>query len=515
MRYGGIYRRDPQPVQGRRFAPIPAQGDQPPRRGPAMLGMVAVLSCWPTGLEHQPQQRRVQIAPIASAVVAQHIPPARRQPHVEKPWHSAQSRRGIAPLTLAYGDQPPFRATRNLNIEAWRAPHVVQQPRPRYIEPPAVQAFVPAGRSATHAIIVRSWQRIESPPVPTRKIAPLTLAYGDQPPGFCTDIVPVPPDPWPRQPLPRIAPLIQVQGDQPPPSVSLRQIVAVNRWRTEPPIIQRRPRYIPELVVVVNDPPPRSPQQRAPIAVAWIPPPPQPRQNPRTFSPAINQQVRTPGTIAGESTSGTLFDWVNPENAGASDDVYATVTFPSQLQDSERLVWTNCGFAIPSTAIIRGYQIDIECKVTVDLDGNPTFKEVMLLLDGTSIGSNKGLNTQIRGTERTSRWGGPTDTWNVNLGPEQVNRASFGFLCSVGVGLAGGSQTVSVDHGFLTIWFEDPGYFPSSRTRAVSQSVIVDSWRAASHPAQRRSLIVPQAAAGARKLIGPPFRLVGPGGLVG
>jgi hypothetical protein len=398
MRSGGIYRHDPQPTQGRRFVPIPAQGDQPPRRNPALVGMVALLACWPAA--QQPQQRRTQIASLLEVAAVEYVPPPRQQLFfAEAEWHAAQRREGIAPLTLIYGDEPPRRteATRYAILETWRPP----PPEPRQLP---------------------------------RNIAPLTLSYGDQPP---------------------------------PRSIVVSQTIEAWKFIEAPRKLPAR--YVPEPIITADDPPPQRRQYQTWSEEFY------PRQRPVTLSPAINQQVRTPGTIVGETISGTLTDWVTPSNAGASDDIYTTTTCPAGSGfDSEKVVLTDCAFTLPSSAIIRGYQVDVEGKVS-DLDGLAQFSEVILYLDGNPIGTNKASGTRFRLDETTLRFGGPTDTWSTSLAQWQVNSASFGFRIQTAVGVAGGDITVSIDHGFLMIWFEDPGRVPPPS--AVVRAAIVDAWR--------------------------------------
>src|SRR5262245_46093560 len=52
--------------------------------------------------------------------------------------------------------------------------------------------------------------------------------------------------------------------------------------------------------------------------------------------------------------------WSNPSNAGASDDVYATITLAGEA--SQDLVCRNLGISLPTGAIIRGLEIKVEVK---------------------------------------------------------------------------------------------------------------------------------------------------------
>lgn len=144
MRGIGIYRHDPQPTQRRRFVPIPAQGDQPPRRTIA-LSMAVILASWPTGLEHPPRQ----------------------------------GRRDVVPLTLTYGNQPPRIRPRF----SWYSPESQpQQPR-KLIAATIVVAEHPTFTRLPAALLI-SWNAEPNRAQYRRGIAPLALVYGDQPPPY-------------------------------------------------------------------------------------------------------------------------------------------------------------------------------------------------------------------------------------------------------------------------------------------------------------------------------------------
>lgn len=290
---GGIYRIDPPPVQRGPFVPIPAQGDQPPRRtNHLMMGLV--LASWPTGLEHQPQQRPLKVAPLTLTYGQQ--PPSQvglRDPDIlygsglwpPLDW-AAQRPPQIAPLTLRYGDQPPPYS------------HVALD------------------------VVRRSWE----PPDPqpqrdSKNLAPLTLVYGQQPPAvsgfrdpdllFGAGLWP-PPD-WPAQVPPRIAPLTLTYGQQPPrrPPTGTVPTGVLAWWQVQdPPRLQAPAFPIAPPVTPTNDPPPSS---RAAVlsvlATAWQPPPPEPRQLPRTVAPLTLVYGDQPPRRSGGGLSLVLAAW--------------------------------------------------------------------------------------------------------------------------------------------------------------------------------------------------------------
>ena len=145
MSYGNIYRAPPQPVQQIRYVPIPAQGDQPPKRTHHAV-MALVLQSWPTGLEHQPQQRH----------------------------------RKVPPLVIAYGDQPPKRTYANLPAAEqrwWEEPEPL--PKRLALLPQGVPIVVdnpPPNVSAVKLALLRGWW--EPPdPQPQRFVVTVTASF--------------------------------------------------------------------------------------------------------------------------------------------------------------------------------------------------------------------------------------------------------------------------------------------------------------------------------------------------
>ena len=185
---GGIYRHDPPPTQGRRFVPIPAQGDQPPLRTSAIM-MALVLASWPNGAEYQPPQQR----------------------------------RAVAPLTLTYGEEPPRRSLAVLCgiLDAWwsAGPQPWQLPR-KVVPLTQVSDAPPRGQAFLLALVRSAWE--PSPPPPQRDpktIAPLTLVYGEEPPRRSLAVLCGILDAWSAGPQPwqlprKVVPLTQVSDAQ-------------------------------------------------------------------------------------------------------------------------------------------------------------------------------------------------------------------------------------------------------------------------------------------------------------
>lgn len=322
MSYGNIYRPPPQPAQGRRYAPIPAQGDQPPPHNVA-LTMALVLASWPTGLEDRrdqwqgvtlqdveaapaamgyystwvapdpmPQQRRPSAATLPQAEVVEQPAYTRLPRSVLDSWYAStdyvQSRRQVAPLTLTYGDAPPVtsRAGFLSLLDSWREPTHYDLRRPPLVQgepPPAANDPIPRSRALELSIVQVAW--IPPPPQPQRdrkNVAPLTLTYGDQPPPWSPSQLRAtlvhawtPPhhyDVRARGPVTESGLTIEVKT----PFVRLSQAI-LDSWQRLTDHTQRR--LPPPPPPVVNDPLPRSLAALfSIIQTHWIPPPPLPHR---------------------------------------------------------------------------------------------------------------------------------------------------------------------------------------------------------------------------------------------
>jgi hypothetical protein len=233
--------------------PIPAQGDQPPRRQVGIvLVMAAVLAAWPPDLEprlHRPNDQRQKIAPL-TPIYGQQPPiigtipttqdaqiigswPFDLEPRLGQPNNRQQS---IAPLTLTYGTSPPIIGT----LPVTRT--IVGWSWPADLEP-----------------------RLGRPNEQQQKIAPLTLVYGQPPPTIGTQPITEyaqissawPADLEPRLSIPNnrqqtIALLTLIYGSQPTlqPPLTLQELQSISAWSQ-----------------------PDWPSQSAPRSIAWFIPP--------------------------------------------------------------------------------------------------------------------------------------------------------------------------------------------------------------------------------------------------
>lgn len=180
----GIFYHPPQPTQAAPHVPIPPQGDQPPRKAAAAPSALA----W-HGAVWTVQRRALSAAWDVPAVQAGPVPLAAR-PWViwDTAWQTnpepALPRRGIAPLTLVYGDAPPVALPAALRaaLTQWQDSPNVLPPRPGVAawDVPATAEHIPP--SLLPLAILIAWQSQQADITTRRGIAPLTLSYGDAPP---------------------------------------------------------------------------------------------------------------------------------------------------------------------------------------------------------------------------------------------------------------------------------------------------------------------------------------------
>lgn len=176
----------PWPQQGRRYAPIPAQGDQPPKY--SVAGMMQLVSMWQPG--PPPIFPPVKIAPLIPIVITSDNPPpsslvtfnsiiASWRPPLPQPFQ-----RPITAPIPAQGNQPPRYSPVTLYslIGSWVPPPPWPQQRLTTspiasVSPPPPPPFVPNHRQPE--AILTAWipppyyppfhPPIHPPPTPTAK----------------------------------------------------------------------------------------------------------------------------------------------------------------------------------------------------------------------------------------------------------------------------------------------------------------------------------------------------------
>ncbi len=181
-----------------------------------------------------------------------------------------------------------------------------------------------------------------------------------------------------------------------------------------------------------------------------------------------------------DGETGTL-DWNLTNSVFSSDDLYATVNLNNN-NISHYLKATSYGFSIPSTATILGITVEIEKKcssATGCIDSS-----VRLIKGGVVSGNDKAdIVTDYPTSDNIYKsYGGSSDLWGLTLTPADINAIDFG-VAFASERTAGGSQTFSVDHIKVTVYYNTPPNTPALSAPAdgaATQDTTPDlSWTAA------------------------------------
>jgi hypothetical protein len=135
----------------------------------------------------------------------------------------------------------------------------------------------------------------------------------------------------------------------------------------------------------------------------------------------------------GSSVAPGDFAWSNPGNITVDDTSVADCQDLQPPNDSEYLVATNFGLAIPDTATIDGiivwyllYQSDLAHCI---------LRDVVLRKAGASVGLDHGPNTSVtlEGGQGEESRGGASDMWSLEgtLTPAYCNASDFGYAFRV------------------------------------------------------------------------------------
>ncbi|HQY68715.1 MAG TPA: hypothetical protein PLD38_15675 [Pyrinomonadaceae bacterium] len=168
------------------------------------------------------------------------------------------------------------------------------------------------------------------------------------------------------------------------------------------------------------------------------------------------------------TVGGLSFAWVNPSNASASDNTYATQpNSTSGLSDSLQGVGL-VSSTVPSGATIDGIEVRIEAKKSSNVRAI-TFDLVQLVIAGTPSGSNLGSGA-ITTTETVYAFGGATSLWGLTPSEADVNGGSFGVIMRFVRGAGKSGTTQSVDQIQMKIYYTaggGPSFIAKSNARPI------------------------------------------------
>src|SRR5690348_14403222 len=122
-----------------------------------------------------------------------------------------------------------------------------------------------------------------------------------------------------------------------------------------------------------------------------------------------------PNVPTTNSQSGSGKPWTNPQNAYASDNVYAVSSLSSSFPISQIVLYAGFGFNIPLNATING--------ITVTVEGfrssNTNTFSAQLAPSGTPAGNQ--VSTAFTTTETVHTLGGSSDLWGLTPTAASLN----------------------------------------------------------------------------------------------
>lgn len=140
----------------------------------------------------------------------------------------------------------------------------------------------------------------------------------------------------------------------------------------------------------------------------------------------------------------------------AEDGAEATVTGNGFFSDW--LVGKSHGFALPSSAIVRGVQLAVKARITVPSGGDVAHTSLCLGTTGVINSASAKLDVLNVGLGPAAwyTFGSPTDLWGLALTPALVNGAGFCAAVEYAHLSAPAAITVYVDALKVTVHYDLP-----------------------------------------------------------
>lgn len=142
-------------------------------------------------------------------------------------------------------------------------------------------------------------------------------------------------------------------------------------------------------------------------------------------------------------------NWSNTSDAINDDGNRATVSL-SGSEESDFLVVTNFGFAIPETETINGIEVTIN-KSHSNLFSYVTDLEVRLVQNGSLVGNNRANFGGYPVFDINYTYGSSIDTWGLDLEPEDVNDPGFGVAIASQRIFGLGGSTARIDNVSMSV----------------------------------------------------------------
>lgn len=190
---------------------------------------------------------------------------------------------------------------------------------------------------------------------------------------------------------------------------------------------------------------------------------------------AKNCSAASSNTLIGNTS------WENPGNASASDNQFAVAT-PTTLGDnSNYLIATGFGFAIPSGAAICGIKAEIQRRET-GLYAVVTDNSVKIVKNGVILGTEKKLAVEWPTSRAYAIYGSSTDLWGTTWTSSDLNANNFGVAISANLSGENVMPNANIDHIRITIYYSSilPVELLYFNAECASENEVIINWATAS-----------------------------------
>ena len=159
------------------------------------------------------------------------------------------------------------------------------------------------------------------------------------------------------------------------------------------------------------------------------------------------------GAGASQAGVGTV-TWTSPGSVTVSDNTRATVTLSGGAQ-SQYLVASSFGFAIPAGATIDGIVVEVEKSSSSA--SNVLDNRVRIVKGGAIGATDKSSATPwvITSSEAYVTYGGAADLWGETWTANDINASTFGATISVRNSNVKQLRSAYVDHIRITVYYTE------------------------------------------------------------
>jgi hypothetical protein len=173
------------------------------------------------------------------------------------------------------------------------------------------------------------------------------------------------------------------------------------------------------------------------------------------------------GAGSGATSGGVGTAWTNPGNITAEDGTLAVATNIPDASNSQDLIASGFGFAIPSYHTILGISVRVKKSGS---GAGLTDLTTKLRKAGVAVGTNKASATAWAALANFTYGTGTTDLWGAAWTPADINAANFGFQISAQNNSGGAARTASGDYVEVTVYTDAGAISGKARLKIGAQT---------------------------------------------